>query len=514
MAEIRSEGFEVETLFGVVGTEVGHAYLVYVDDFGNEFVIRGGKLDGGSTIDVEIGVPMANSADMRANTDAAREARGSQVLDLGGRDPALVWTALLAEAARVNGSDTNYDLNGPNSNTVFALLLTSEQIDVAAATPTIEGVDGFLGFDAWEGVGDVALMNQLPEIVDLEFTAAAEYYEAKREALENSLASFYEEGELPEFAEDDTVSPEFSTEKTQADYVAQLDDLANTYNEIQDYKIANSDELSDEELAALDNLQQAIVDAVWLASNGLYDPLVLDLDGDGIETTSIEDTDFQFDLFEGSGFVGDHGWLSSDDGFLALDKNGNGRIDSISELFGDHLETGFEDLASLDSNSDGKIDSSDELFSSLVVWQDLNENGQSEEGELTSVSDIGIVSISLSNEKTQIESNGNTVTEIGSVTLNDGTEMLIADVNFATDFSSFETNQRSDVFDFSNLSGSGRLLGYEDELDFIAVSNSDFDSWNFQETSDGTIVDMDGENSLFIAGVTSEELTVEDFMFV
>lgn len=37
MSEIRIEGFEV---LGVSG--VGHLYLVYVDDSGDEFVIRGG----------------------------------------------------------------------------------------------------------------------------------------------------------------------------------------------------------------------------------------------------------------------------------------------------------------------------------------------------------------------------------------------------------------------------------------------------------------------------------------
>ncbi len=63
------------------------------------------------------------------------------------------------------------------------------------------------------------------------------------------------------------------------------------------------------------------------------DPLVLDLDGDGIETVAIEDGKFYFDI-DGDFFAERTGWLSADDGFLALDKDGDGRIEDVSELFG------------------------------------------------------------------------------------------------------------------------------------------------------------------------------------
>ena len=64
------------------------------------------------------------------------------------------------------------------------------------------------------------------------------------------------------------------------------------------------------------------------------DPLVLDLDGDGIETLGTQAVTY-FD-HDANGFAELTGWVKGDDGFLALDRNGDGRINDGSELFGDH----------------------------------------------------------------------------------------------------------------------------------------------------------------------------------
>jgi hypothetical protein len=57
-------------------------------------------------------------------------------------------------------------------------------------------------------------------------------------------------------------------------------------------------------------------------------------------------------------------------GFLVLDANGNGRIDDISEMFGDRFQGGYAELAGYDSNHDGKISLGDLIWSELKVWQD------------------------------------------------------------------------------------------------------------------------------------------------
>ena len=110
-------------------------------------------------------------------------------------------------------------------------------------------------------------------------------------------------------------------------------------------------------------------------------PLAIDLDGDGVETVSV-DNGVYFD-HDGNGFAEKTGWISADDAILVRDLNNNGQIDNGSELFGDQTilsngekaANGFEALADLDSNHDGVFDGDDEAFGQIKVWQDLNQNG-------------------------------------------------------------------------------------------------------------------------------------------
>ncbi len=67
----------------------------------------------------------------------------------------------------------------------------------------------------------------------------------------------------------------------------------------------------------------------------LRDPLTLDLDGDGLETTAFSTHPIYFD-HDVNGIKEGTGWVLPDDGLLVLDRNGNGVIDDGTELFGDH----------------------------------------------------------------------------------------------------------------------------------------------------------------------------------
>jgi hypothetical protein len=75
------------------------------------------------------------------------------------------------------------------------------------------------------------------------------------------------------------------------------------------------------------DLVQTIVSLISsLFSNPPPSPLVLDLDGDGIELTSVDGAAAFFDV-DVNGFAEATGWVAADDGLLALDVNGNGIID-------------------------------------------------------------------------------------------------------------------------------------------------------------------------------------------
>ncbi len=88
-----------------------------------------------------------------------------------------------------------------------------------------------------------------------------------------------------------------------------------------------------------------------VALEGGWLPMTLDLDGDGVETVSVNDGVY-FD-HDGNGFAEKSGWVSKDDAILVRDLNNNGQIDDGSELFGDQTilsdgteaANGFEALA-------------------------------------------------------------------------------------------------------------------------------------------------------------------------
>jgi hypothetical protein len=95
------------------------------------------------------------------------------------------------------------------------------------------------------------------------------------------------------------------------------------------------------------------------------DPLVLDLDGDGVETSGVEAGVF-FDI-EANGEIALVSFVQGEDILLALDRNGNGVIDDGGELFGvqHSAKNGFEELKKCDDNHDGVINAQDAVFSQL-----------------------------------------------------------------------------------------------------------------------------------------------------
>lgn len=150
------------------------------------------------------------------------------------------------------------------------------------------------------------------------------------------------------------------------------------------------------------------------------DPVMLDLDGDGFELTSYQDG-ARFDIL-GNGGNQNTAFVTGGDAFLALDRNGNGRIDSGRELFGDQdgAANGYEELRKLDANGDGVIDALDPVFDALLLFKD-NGNGLTEPGELITLREAGIAEISLRYRNVdEAASGGNRMAQLATYRSADG----------------------------------------------------------------------------------------------
>ena len=106
-------------------------------------------------------------------------------------------------------------------------------------------------------------------------------------------------------------------------------------------------------------------------ADALCDPLVVNI---GSDTAVVRDQTFKFDL-DSDGKEDEISMLGKGSGFLALDKNGDGKINDGSELFGTNSGDGFGDLREYDSDGNGWIDENDDVFSKLKVWC-KDENGK------------------------------------------------------------------------------------------------------------------------------------------
>ena len=123
------------------------------------------------------------------------------------------------------------------------------------------------------------------------------------------------------------------------------------------------------------------------------DPLVINLNGNIAE---VSDQKFYFDL-DADGEEDLISKLCEDSGYLALDKNEDGKINDGSELFGTTSGDGFRDLSIYDKDENGWIDENDAIWDKLKIWVQ-DEQGNS---KLYSLKEQGVGAICLQNVSTQ-----------------------------------------------------------------------------------------------------------------
>ncbi len=124
----------------------------------------------------------------------------------------------------------------------------------------------------------------------------------------------------------------------------------------------------------------------------MTDPLVIQLDSNPV---GVSDQKWKFDI-DGDGESDDISMLSKGSGFLAFDKNSDGKINDGTELFGAKSGNGFADLLKYDLDKNGWIDEADDVYNKLSIWI-KDETG---EDKLINLKEANVGAIYLGNVRT------------------------------------------------------------------------------------------------------------------
>jgi len=135
------------------------------------------------------------------------------------------------------------------------------------------------------------------------------------------------------------------------------------------------------------------------------DPLVINYGG---TAASLMGDRFLFDLTM-DGNLDSLAVLGEGSGFLAIDWNGDRKINDGSQLFGPSTGCGFSELRKFDTDGNGWIDANDEIFDKLVVWhRDKDGNDK-----VYTLAELGIGAIFLGDIATEFSFKGDNNETLG-----------------------------------------------------------------------------------------------------
>jgi 20S proteasome alpha/beta subunit len=186
-------------------------------------------------------------------------------------------------------------------------------------------------------------------------------------------------------------------------------------------------------------------------------PVILDLDGNGIDIVPLGVSSAKFDM-DGAGARVSTAWAGGNDGFLAIDLGADGSlnpdsvIDQTKEInFTQWAPGATSDMAALrqvfDTNHNGMLDPGDGSWSNFRVWQDANGDGLSQPGEVKALADRGITGINLTpTGPAQQLPDGSVIQGLSTYTRADGTTGLAGDVALAFDAGPSQNQSASQPF--------------------------------------------------------------------
>lgn len=176
------------------------------------------------------------------------------------------------------------------------------------------------------------------------------------------------------------------------------------------------------------------------ATGGGGKPVVIDLDGDGVEIDKLGTSTAKFD-YDNDGFREKTAWVGKDDGLLMFDIGNDGKVTDAKEIAFAYMtenedDTDLEALRELfDSNGDDVLNAEDDDWSQFRIWKDSNQNGMVDEGELMTLDEVGITEIGLITREgtSEVLSDGTVNHGLIDVTMADGTTVDGGDIAFAFD---------------------------------------------------------------------------------
>lgn len=282
-------------------------------------------------------------------------------------------------------------------------------------------------------------------------------------------------------------------------------------------------------------------------------PIALDLNGDGLELIGSDKSRADFD-WDGDGIRQQTAWVGPQDGFLTIDLAADGSagpdgvIDQRKELaFTDWAAGTKSDLEGLriafDSNGDGVLDNRDARWGEFRIWQDVNQDGRTDAGELKTLAEWGISSISLTSGPGEASprSDGSHVSGTIDYTREDGSSGQGGDISLSIEVpemiggvgddiltggrndNRFTGSGGDDVFVFE-----GASFGKDTITDFVAGAGSadliEIDDAVFANLSvvlaaatqvgADTVITYDANNTITLKNVTKTNLHADDFQFV